>query len=770
MHFLMRPKLKKRIYNDIIVFLFIVISVLPNELFAEEKVFNNILIEGNNRIATDTIIEIANVSVGLPYTDQKINNILQKLNSSKFFKSVRIVSNNNTLKILVVERPIIQNIYFEGNKLIKNETLENIITSKNRNTLFKSQIESDAEKIASSYLNKGRLFATVTPKIIERINNRVDIVFEIFEGQIVEIEKISFIGNRIFSNQRLKSVIASKQAGLFSNFFSSDTYIEDRIEYDKQLLRNFYVGKGYIDFNILSTSVETTRNNDAFFLNYNIREGQQYKFGNISFYSNIPYVDIDKIKTLNLINKNEIYNSKRIDELIDKIEKYLADANINFINVDPEFIRKNDVYLVNININLVEAEKVFVERINIQGNSTTQDEVIRLNFDFAEGDPFNIRGIQKAADKIRSTGFFKDVNISTRNGSDKGLIIVDVDLVEQATGSFGIGAGFNSSDGATFNLNIDERNFLGRGQKLGFKFSNSKLERNISFGIEDNTFLGRNLFSGISLGMITSKPGTSSIINNKTFINPSIGFPLSKNSFLKISYNLSSNNMKKYSDSLIISPIIEKDLGKFNQSGIIFTYDVNKTNYISKPTNGYKVKFIQEINGLGGDSSFLKSTISFDNYNSLLDENIILSSKLKAGIILGDEAKFINRFNLGGDTLLGFQNNGIGPIDNTFDSSNSDYLGGNMFTSLNLEASFPIGFPDEYGIFGGVFLSSGSVWGLDDTDNGRIDDSFNLRVSSGVSLFWDTLIGPLRFNFSRPIKKIDTDVEENFRFTVDTRF
>ncbi|MDA8894222.1 outer membrane protein assembly factor BamA [Amylibacter sp.] len=765
------PTSKNQIFKFFSKVFLIFLFIFPRDLSAE-NLFNNIIVEGNSRLETNTIIEIADLSINQVYTQQEINNILQKLNATNFFESVVLDINQDVLKILVEERPLIKNIYFEGNKSIKDNILKEIISVSNSNILSKRQIEIDAEKIANAYLNKGNIFATITPKIIKKNNNRVDIVFEIVEGEIVEIERISFIGNRAFSDRRLRSVIASKQAGLFRNFFSSDTYVEDKVDFDKQLLQSFYLNKGYIDFNILSTSVETTRANDAFFLNYNIQEGQQYKFGKISFSTKLSFIDLNKIDTLNLIKKNDIYDPKKVDELIDNIEKYFADTNIHFINISPNFIRKKDKLYVDIVLDIQRTEKQFVERINITGNSTTLDEVIRLNFDLVEGDAFNKREIQKASDKIRSTGFFKDVKINTRDGSSKGLVVIDVNLTEQATGSFGVGAGFNSSDGATFNFNVDERNFLGKGQKLSLKFSNSTLEQNISFGIEDNTFLGRNLFSGISLGMITSKPGTSAISNDQNFINPSIGFPTSKNSFLKISYKLSDNNMKKSSENITISPILEKDLNKYTQSGIVLTYKYNNTNYISAPTAGYNAKLIQEVNGLGGDISFFKTTATLDAYSSIFDENIILSSKFKAGLISGGDAKFINRFNLGGDSLLGFQNQGIGPVDDTYmqNSTSSDVLGGNMFASLNLEASFPIGLPDEYGIFGGIFLSSGSVWGLDDTDSGRIDDSFNLRMSSGVSLFWDTVIGPLRFNFSRPIKKIDTDIIENFRFTVDTRF
>lgn len=772
MYFLKFFKFKLILLIKFIIIVTINFFLMISILYAQSNNTKKIIIEGNNRIASETIKEIANLIDGRNYSDDELNDIVIKLNKSKYFSSINLQNLDSIVKISVVERAIINNISFEGNKSISTEVLFDIISTKKRHLLFEDQVEKDAELIALSYLNSGKLSAQITPKIIYRDKNSVDLVYEVIEGSITEIEKISFVGNKNFSNRRLQRVISSKQAGLLRKIIKSDTYLKDKIDYDKQLLRKFYLNNGFVNYDLVSSSVNTSREKDAVFITYTIQEGQQYKFGNIFTSSEIPSISLSEIDKINKIKLNDIYNPRKLDKYIDEIQIYLEKKNLNFVNIVPKFNKDEKNLSINIDLNLIQAERIFVERINIYGNSTTLDEVIRSNFDFIEGDPYNAYKVKIAMDKIRALGFFKDLRINTKQGSSEEKIIIDVNLIEQATGSFGIGAGFNSSDGAAFNFNISEKNFLGRGQKLDFSISNSKVNRNIKFGIEDSTFQGKDVLVGISFGIVEKSPTSRSLVSDNIYIKPIIGFPTSANSNLSISYNYQDIDIKKANGDLVISPIIENDVGSYKQSGVTFTYKINNTNFISNPTSGYKIKLSQEINGFGGDAKYMKTMFGLDGYSNVFRDDILLSLKFNGGVILGSGSNTTNRFNLGGDALPGFLNGGIGPVDNTIttDSSNINSLGGKMFTSLNLETSFPIGFPDEYGIFGGIFLSSGSVWSLDDTKMGEVDDQFNLRIAAGASVFWDTIIGPLRFNFSRPLKKLEYDTEENFRFTVDTRF
>jgi len=740
--------------------------ITPSVMYSQENIISSIVVEGNQRITTDTIISISKIEKGNSYSPSQLNSALQLIKKSTYFKTVEISQKNNILKINVIENPTINSINFEGNDTLQDENLFELITSKERQTLSASKTEKDADIIATAYADTGRIAATVTPKIVELSDNRVNLIYEISEGRVTEVEKITFTGNRIFSDFRLKSVIATKQAGIFRGVIKSDTYVEGKLEYDMKLLQNFYINKGYIDFEV-QTSVELTRSKDAFLINYSIKEGQKYNYSEINFDTSNLDIDKELIINLNKIKNGSTFDRRQITKLIDEIDIYLAKAGFNFVEPVPVVSRNDENLTMDLKIVFKEKDKVFVERIEIEGNSTTIDEVIRLQFDFAEGDPFNRRKVLEAVDKIRGLGFFNNVETNTRMGSAPEKIIIEVKLTEKPTGSLGIGAGFNSSDGSVFTFNLNERNFLGKGQSVKLDFSSSKIEKQSSIALADPSFLGRNLFMGISFGETTSTPSSAPMKSEKLYIQPKIGFPLSRDSNLFLSYRLEADDTKLTTTSSSVSPLITADIGKRNRSAVILSYNIDKTNSVVKPTSGLDFKITQELNGLGGNISYSKSDLGLKTYKTMFRDDIILTSELSAGVIIGSDASISNRFFLGGNDLKGFRSRGIGPIDSSYANVP---LGGKYFTSLSLEASFPIGVPEEYGVFGGLFIDTGSLWGLDNTDSGRVDDSSNIRSALGVSLFWDTLIGPLRFNWSRPITKELYDVSENFRFTVDTRF
>jgi len=761
---------RNNIFQNLNVILFIVIlllsfSILPNKAHTQETLVSSINVDGNKRISSDTILSLSKVQVGSAYSPTQLNSALQSIKKSSYFKTVDISIVNNILNINVIENPTINSISFEGNKTLSDINLNELITSKQRQTLLISQVEKDTDKIATAYADTGRISAIVTPKVIELSDNRVDLVFEITEGRITEVEKITFTGNRVFSDLRLKGVIATKQAGIFRRFIKSDTFVKDKLDYDIDLLRNFYINKGFIDFEVQS-SVELTREKDAFLINYNIKEGQKYIFSEIKFDTSKLNIDEKSLDKINRIKNGSKYDRRRVTKLIDEIDIYLAKNGFNFFEPVPVVSRNDENLTMNVEIQINETRKVFVERIEVEGNSTTLDEVIRLQFDFVEGDPFNRRKVLEAVDKIRGLGFFSNVETSTRNGSAPEKIIIEVKLTEKPTGSLGIGAGYNSSDGTVATFNVNERNFLGKGQTVKLDLSTSKIEKQTELGFEDPSFLGRNLLAGISFGQTSTTPSSVPLSTDKLYFEPKIGFPLSRDSKLTIEYSFDQEDVKLTTASNLVSPIIRDDVGKKNKSALIFIYSLDKTNSVVTPTAGYDFRIIQELNGLGGDISFSKTNLNFRTYRTILRDDIILSSNLSSGVIVGSDASLMNRFSLGGDRLKGFRNQGIGPYDSTYDT----HLGGKMYTSLSLEASFPIGIPEEYGIYGGIFLDTGSLWGLDNTDSGRIDDSSEIRSALGFSIFWESAIGPLRFNWSSPIKKETNDVTENFRFTIDTRF
>lgn len=763
-------------------------TMVPQMAQAQSSTITGISVEGNRRIATSTVLSLAALDPGKTYSGAQINAAVQRLNASGFFKTVDVSIASGRLKIAVDENPTINRISIEGNKKLKDKDLETLISSQPRQTFLASRAENDAQEMAEAYNVGGRINATITPKIIERSDNRVDLIFQVVEGRVTEIEKITFVGNRKFSEKRLRATLATKQAGIARLLVSSDTFIQDRLELDKQNLTNFYKNRGYIDFSVLSTSTELTRAKDAFLLTFIVEEGQRYQFGEVTLRTDENDIDIESFQKLSRIKVGQNYDPRRVETLLQEIDVKLGKEGYAFVSARPRISRDDDLRQLEIEIDLSRGSRLFVERIDIEGNSTTLDRVIRRQFELAEGDAFNRREIQEATDRIRETGFFESVNVETREGSSPDQAIIDVNVVEKPTGNLGLGASFSSADGATLTLNLEERNFLGRGQTVSLDLSNNSDSKNLGFSFVDPSFLDRDMSAGIRLGYRSSSNQQIPVDTETLEFSPTVSFPLGEDARLSVGYRLeqedltiqtiedTSTDPSTFTDEAI-SPILASDLGKQIKSSLILGYNLDRTNSVIEPTAGFKFGINQQFAGLGGDAQFSKTSVNFKTYKALLNGDIILSAELDAGALTGSDARLSDRFFLGGDQLRGFESYGIGPRDTVYNGTTDDgtegqALGGNLFAVARLEASFPIGLPEEYGVFGGVFLDAGSVWSLDNTNSGgtEIDDSAKLRAAAGISIFWKTVIGPLRFNFSRPIKKEIYDVPENFRFTVDTRF
>ena len=348
--------------NTILFLIVLSFFITPSVMYSQENIISSIVVEGNQRITTDTIVSISKIEKGNSYSPSQLNSALQLIKKSTYFKTVTISQKNNILKINVIENPTINSINFEGNEILKDENLFELISSKERQTLSASKTEKDADIVATAYADMGRIAATVTPKIVELSDNRVDLIFEVSEGRVTEVEKITFTGNRIFSDFRLKSVIATKQAGIFRRLINSDTYVEGKLEYDMERLQNFYINKGYIDFEV-QTSVELTRSKDAFLINYSIKEGQKYNYSEINFDTLDLDIDKQSIINLNKIKNGSTFDRRQITKLIGEIHIYLSKAGYNFVEPVPVVSRNDENLTMDLKIVFKETDKVFVERL-----------------------------------------------------------------------------------------------------------------------------------------------------------------------------------------------------------------------------------------------------------------------------------------------------------------------------------------------------------------------------------------------------------------------
>ena len=438
-----------------------------------ETSFSSIAVEGNYRIETSTILSYADIPLNSNVTDASVNEALQRLVATELFENVEIKVDDKSVRILVREFPMINEISVEGNNLLDDEKLIDLILSEPLKVYNSTLAASDADKIAKAYGSLGRIAAEVNPVIIRRSDNRVDLVFEIFEGKVVEIKRLSFVGNRNFSDSRLRRVLETKQAGILRQFRTNDVFSEDRIELDKQLLADFYSSRGYIDFKLLSTTSALTRQRDGFYVTFKIDEGFSFALGNISITSAIDGVNTEDFLPVLKLNSGEVFSPILIDAAMVRLETFASDRGFNFLRVNPIIDRQDDTRTLDITFELVRGPRIFVERIDIKGNSNTIDRVIRQQFNTVEGDPFNPRQIRLAAARINALRFFEPIKIETRSGSDEQKIVVDVEVEEVPTGSLTFGASYGQSVGLGGNLKVEQRNLLGRGQRLSLAFDTS---------------------------------------------------------------------------------------------------------------------------------------------------------------------------------------------------------------------------------------------------------------------------------------------------------
>ncbi|MCZ0961785.1 outer membrane protein assembly factor BamA [Paracoccus benzoatiresistens] len=738
---------------------------------AAAYVFNDVRIEGAQRVEPATVLSYANIARGQDVSAGELNDALQRLQNSGLFETVEIVPQGGVLVIRVSEYPTINQISFEGNRRINDEQLAEVVQSESRRVYQPSQALEDAQNIAQAYAAQGRLAARVDPRIIRRSDNRVDLVFEVREGNVTEIERIGFTGNRAFSDRRLRNVLDTKQAGILRTFIRRDTFAPERLQLDEQLLTDFYRSRGYADFRVQAVAPELARERDAFYITFNIQEGPRYRFSQVNTVSEIPGVDAAAFAAQNRVGRGDIYNPAAIDNTIRRMETVALQQGLNFVNIEPRVTRNPQNQTLDLTFAITRGPRVFVERIDIEGNTTTLDQVIRRQFNTVEGDPFSPREIRNAAERIRALGYFSDAQVESRPGSSDEQVIVDVNVEEQPTGSLSFGASYGVSTGVGLNASLQENNFLGRGQTLGLSVSTAEDDQASSLTFIEPYFLGRDLKFGFNLYYNETEGFNSDYNTRSVGVRPSIEFPISQNGRLELRYRLSKETLGGVEEDS--SAILQREEGQRTTSALGYSYlwDTRVTGL--DPLTSYKLRFSQDFAGLGGDTKSVTTSALAGVESNAWREEVTLRAEFEGGAIYSydDYTTWILDRYRGGTRIRGFEPNGIGPRD--LAAENEDGLGGNYFWVVRTEAQFPIGLPEEYGISGGLFADVGSIWGLDDTvgtGGNIVDDSMNIRATVGASVFWTTPIGPLRFNFSHAVKKEDYDEEQNFDLTISTRF
>jgi len=748
------------------VLLGVAVMASAGQAEAQSYRFSSVTIEGNQRIEPSTILSYAGIARNETVSAGELNDAYQRILASGLFEQAEVVPQGNRLVIRVTEYPTINRIAFEGNRKLKDEDLEEFIKSRVRQVYSPTQAERDAATLAEAYAQNGRVSARITPRVIRRSDNRVDLVFEVFEGSKIEVQRIGFVGNRAYSDRRLRRVIESKQTGLLRALIERDTFVEDRLLFDKQVLTDFYNSRGYVDFRVTGTNAELARERDAYFVSFNVQEGQQFRFGEISTVSDMNGVEAEPYHDTLKIRPGVVYSPTLVENSIARMERLAIKNGVDFLRVDPRITRNDRDLTLDVEFVLTRGPRIFIERIDVEGNTTTLDRVIRRQFDVVEGDPFNPRAIRQAADRIRALRFFSDVNVNAREGSRPDQVVIETDVEETTTGSVSVGVSFSTNSGPGVQLGFSERNFIGRGQALTAQIAASADVINYNIGFVEPAFLGRDVAFGLDFALQETDSDNSLFDTTIGTFRPSLTFPVSENGRLGVFYNATYEDMSDYNG---VSGILQSEINQgalwTSAVGYEFSYDTRRTGL--NPNAGVLLSFGQEFAGLGGDNEYIKSTARLVGQTTVMNEDVTLRAILEGGAIEfsnGQNSRFLNRFN--SQIIRGFEPNGIGP------SENGELLGGDYFAALKFEADFPLGLPDEYGITGGAFYDIGSIWGIDKRNaTGPVSSSgFNDRHVIGFSVFWASPFGPLRMNFSNAIKKEPGDFEQTFDLTVKTEF
>jgi len=741
---------------------------MPQVAQAQQYSFSSVKVVGNERIEPATILTYARIARNQPVSSADLNAAYQRISGSGLFENVSLTPQGRTLLIQVQEYPTISVINFEGNKRIKDEQLASMVQSKSNRVYKPSEVEADAQRIVQAYAQDGRLAARVTPKVIRRADNRVDVAFEIKEGKITSVERVTFTGNRAYSDRRLRQVLETKQAGIFRTFVKNDTFNANRVPVDQQKLLDFYRARGYKNAQVTGVSSQMTRERDAFFMTFNVIEGQKYHFNTINTVSEIAGLDAAQYDKLAKIGSGQTYSPRAIELAVTRMEQQAIKDGQQFVRVEPRVTEDPRTQAVNVTFALVRGPRVFVQRIDIEGNTTTLDRVVRREFRTVEGDAYNPREIKNAADRIRATGYFKNVDVSTKQGSSPDQVVVDVNVEEQPTGSLGFGASYSATDGIGVNASLQESNFLGRGQFLGLSLGTTTDNNSSSLRFVEPRFLGRNVKFSFGAYYTTSSSASNTYYDTKRMsISPAFEFPVSERGRLEVRYKLGQDELKNV-NTTDSSLILQNEQGKQVYSGLGYTYTFDTSIDQIDPRYNMKFSVSQDFWGLGGDITGGISSAKIQGERKIMNEEVTLRASLEGGAVhASGGTTILQRYS--GSQIRGFQSYGIGPRD--LGANNRDALGGNYYWVGKVEAQFPIGLPEEYGITGGVFWDVGSVWGLDNTaGTAPVDDSMHVRSAVGVSIFWNSGIGPLRLNFSRAIKKETYDNTQNFDLTLSTQF
>jgi len=749
-------------------------------------VVERIVVKGNERIESATVLSYLPINPGQRVTEADLDIGLKALSGTGLFRDVEIgfdPARAGELVVTVVENPIVNRVIFDGNSALKTDKLRDEVTIRPRGIFTTTKVQQDVQRIIELYRRSGRIATTITPKIVELPQKRVDLIFEIDEGPKSGVLDVNFIGNQVFSDNDLQDVILTERSQWWKFFSSNDNYDPDRIDYDQEQLRDFYRDKGYFDFRVVASVAELAVSENKFAVSFTLDEGKIYRFGKLSVDAKSQRLDGAFLTRLLPIREGQLYQDKAIQSATDALTFAAGTAGFAFVDIVPRYAPNPDTQTVDVVFEVDEGPRVYIERIDIVGNTQTVDQVIRREIDLVEGDAFNRVLIDRSRNRIRALEFFKDVKVEEQPGSAPDKTVIQVQVEEQPTGELSFSAGYSSVDQVVIDLAVTQRNFRGRGQNFRARIANGSFRKQIDFSFTEPRFQGRNLSAGIDLYSYSYDfRDQAGYQTNSTGAGLRLGFPLSTTSSVALRYTLRSDDISVPATVCVTSVALCSQLGAKITSLIGYTWAMDRRNDPINATRGYTARASQEVAGIGGDVKYVRTDIDGAWYYGIT-QNWVVTANGEAGYIEsygGERVRINDRYFKGGNTFRGFETAGIGPRD----TRNGDALGGKLYAIGSVELAFPTPLPEQYGIKGALFTEIGTLGLLDSQDKvvcttgptptcspqAFLRDDLALRASVGLSVFWRSPLGPLRLDFSQVLAKEDYDKTESFRFSTSTRF
>jgi outer membrane protein insertion porin family len=769
-----------------------------------------VTVVGNQRIDADTVRTYLNLRPGVPFDAARQDEAIKALFATGLFSDVRIVREGGRIVVRVVENPVVNRVSFQGNRRVDTATLRREAETQAGGVFTQARLQSDVQRMIELYRRSGRFDVTIEPRVVELPQARVDVVFEIREGQRTAIGRIAFSGNRAFSDGRLRDVITTKETNWLSWLSTRDVYDPDRLNVDQELLRRFYLRNGYADFRVVSAVADFDQSRNAFTINIVVEEGEQYRFGAIDVESTVADVDAGSLRGLVAASSGSVYNAELIDRTIEDMGLEIARRGYPFTQVRPRGDRDPTNRVVNVVFVVEDAPRLYVDRINIRGNTRTMDRVIRREFDLAEGDALNRVQVERAERRLNQLGYFRAVRITREPGAGPDRVVLNVNVDEQSTGEVSFGAGYASNEGIIGDISVTERNFLGRGQIVRAAVGFGEKRRNVDFSFTEPYFLDRRLAAGFDIFYRQTLQSRTQSYDQTIFGGGvRLGVAITEHLSGQLRYRLYEQrvnipdaywNCSPAKPGVAAIPLpwclfdgeaswaLKSAQGSALVSMAGGSLIFNRLDQQRNPRNGLFAELSVDIAGLGGDVSFVRTTFDGRAYYNFVDD-LVGMLRFQAGHMAGwgnnGGVRIVDSFFRGPDLVRGFAGSGIGPRD--VSTSRLDALGGTAYFGATAELQFPIPFiPEELGLRGALFADAGTLFSVGNLGAGNfwvrctaintpagcnyVDDPWAIRSSVGASLLWQSPVGPLRFDFAHVLSSQWYDRTQVFRFSGGTSF